>query len=215
MNLTIITAIHDRLDGLMNVFKSLENQTYQGFEHILVDDCSTEINYEKLEELCKDNPHRHFVKLGFRSHYYGCFARVIGTILAFSYIHHSKRDIDNEMVIYLDTDNEWNPNHLESMIKVLEKNPQATMIGSDMQMIGASDKNWKQIRPCKIKHGHCDIGSFIYKTSLFRKYGYWFAHPHRKHKYDFELIKKIVDGEGLDKVAFTNQPTFIMNYKKK
>ncbi len=214
MNLTIITAIHDRLDGLMNVFKSLENQTYQGFEHILVDDCSTEINYEKLEELCKNNPHRHFVRLGFRSHFYGCFARDIGTLLAFSYIHHSRRDIDNEWVIYLDTDNEWKPNHLESMIKALEENPQLTMIGADMEMIGVNDKSWKQIRPCRIKQGYCDIGSFMYKTSLFRKYGYWFAHPHRKHKYDVELIKKIVDGE-YGKVFFTNQATFLMSYRKK
>ena len=214
MNLTIITAIHNNLYGLKNVIKSLENQTYKTFEHILVDDCSTEISYEDLENLCKDNLHRHFVKLGFRSHYYGCFPRSIGTLLSFSYIHHSKRDIENEWVCFLDTDNLWESNHLQSLIDIAKINPEVTMIASDAKWIGANDINWKKIVPAKLQQGHIDLGQFIYKTSLFRKYGYWFAHPKRKHKYDWELIKKMADGEG-DKLVYTHKPTFLMNYKKK
>lgn len=215
INLTIVTAIHDRFDGLLNVIDCLDKQTYgNDFEHILVDDCSTEISYQQLEELCKDNDHRHFIRLGFRTHFYGCFARDIGILTAFSYFHHSVRDIDNEWIMLADTDNQWTPDHIQTMVETIEQNPEATMIGCDMKMVGVNDPSWEQIRPCTIKHTGCDLGSFFYKTSLFRKYGYFFAHPRRKQKYDYDLIKKIADGEG-DKLVFTHKLTFIMSYRKK
>lgn len=214
MKLTVITAVHDRIDGLNKVIECLDNQTNQEFEHIIVDDCSTEIDYNGLVELCRSNPRRNFVRLGFRSHFYGCFARDIGTLLAFCYIHHSKRDIDNEWVTYLDTDNLWKPDHIQSMIDALEKNSEATIIASDAEWVGYHDNNWREIRECRIRQGSCDLGQFFYKTSLFRKYGYWFAHPHRKQKYDYELISKMVDGE-VNKLVYTDKPTFIMSYRKK
>ncbi len=114
----------------------------------------------------------------------------------------------------MDTDNLWLPNHLESMVKLAEENPRATMIGADMEMFGANDKEWNQVRQLQVKQGYCDIGSFIYKTSLFRKYGYWFAHPRRKQKYDFELINKMAEGEGSN-VLCTDKATFLMSYRKK
>jgi glycosyltransferase involved in cell wall biosynthesis len=220
MKLTIVTAVHNRIDGLKKVIECLKNQTNQDFEHIIVDDCSEEIDYNGLVKLCEENPRTHFVRLGFRSHFYGCFSRVIGTVLSFCYIHHSKRDIENEWVTYIDTDNLWKENHIQSAIDILKDNPNVNLIATDAEWVGANDKNWKEIRQCKIRQGSCDIGQFFYKTSLFRKYGYWFAHDGRKQKWDYELIKKMYDGEynqdpKLSKVAFTHQPTFIMSYRKK
>jgi len=211
MKLTIVTAIYNRIDGLNKVFECLDNQTYKNFSHILVDDCSTEIDYNGLQVICQERLNTSFVRLGFRSHYYGCFARNIGTQLAFSQVHHSQRDIDNEWVAYLDTDNLWLPNHLESLIDVAEKN-NASMVGADMIMFGANDNSWRQLRRLQIKQGYCDIGSFIYKTRLFRDYGYWFAHPHRKQKWDYELINTF---STFEEIYYTHQPTFLMSYRKK
>lgn len=220
MKLTIVTAIHNRIDGLINVFKSLEEQTNQDFEHILVDDCSTEIDYNGLEELCKDNSRRHFVRLGFRSHYFGCFARNIGILLAFSYIHHSKRDIHNEWIMLADTDNYFKPNHIQSAVDILKDNPNTTLIATDAEWIGVSDPSWRAIKPFQFRQGGLDLGQFFYKTNLFRKYGYFFAHPRAKQRYDWNLIKKIYEGEyneypAKSRVAFTHNATFQMSYRKK
>jgi hypothetical protein len=49
---------------------------------------------------------------------------------------------------------------------------------------------------------------------LFKKYGYFDAHPHSKQRYDWRLISKMAEGEG-DKLVFTHQSSFIMSYRKK
>lgn len=211
MKLTIISALW-HWEHLPNLIKSIDSQTYQDFQHILVND-NNDVVREQFKQLC-DGKRRHWIDLGVRTHFYGALARDIGVLVAFSYIHHSKRDIENEWVCFHDEDNAWEPNHLQSMIETAEANPDATMVASDAVWIGANDKNWRVTMPCKIRHGACDLGQFLYKTKLFREYGYFFPHPHRKHKYDFELISKMVSGEG-NRLVFSHQPTFLMNYKKR
>ena len=214
MNLTIVTAMW-HADNLPKVIESVGNQTYQDFQHILVNDNSPEIrNILRKSSLSFDDSKQHWIDLGVRTHYYGALARNIGAIVAFSYLHHSKRDIENEWIVFHDDDNCWKPNHLESMVKTLEANPEATMIATDAIWIGANDKTWKEERPFKLANGKCDLGQFAYKTKLFREYGYFFPHPRHKHKYDWELIKKMGEGEG-DKLVRTNESTFLMNYKKR
>ena len=211
MRLTIVTAAWNAVN-IPRVIESVESQTYKDFQHIIVNDNNQEVR-EIIKPLC-DGVNRHWIDIGVRTHFYGALARNMGVIAAFSYIHHSKRDIENEWIVFHDDDNAWENNHLQSMVDILEKNPGATMIASDAIWVGANDKRWKEIRPCKIKHGSCDLGQFMYKTKLFRQYGYFFPHPRRKHKYDWELIKEMASGEG-DKLVFTHLPTFIMNYKKR
>lgn len=209
--ITIVTATYN-LEGLKRTIESIDNQTYTDWNHIIVNDNNEEVRSE-FRGLC-DGVKRFWVDLGVRTHFYGGLARDIGAIMAFSYIHHSKRDIDNEWVCFHDDDNYWLPNHLESLITTRDGNPEATLIASDMELVGRIDKEFRQVRKCELKHCGCDLGQFMYKTKLFRDYGYFFPHPKRKQKFDWVLIKKITDGE-VGKIVYTNQPTFIMNYKKR
>ncbi len=209
--ITIITAAWN-LDGLKRTIKSIDNQTYKDWNHIIVNDGNENIRKE-LSRLCDGNKRR-WIDLGFRTHYYGGLARNIGVITSFSYMHHSKRDIDNEWVVFHDDDNYWAPEHLKSMIDASTGLSEPSMVASDAIWMGSRDKDWQREVKCTLKHGGCDLGQFMYKTKLFRKYGYFFPHPRRKHKYDWELIKKMTDGE-VDKISYTNKPTFIMNYKKR
>jgi hypothetical protein len=211
MKITIISALW-HYENIEKLIKSIDNQIYQDFQHILINDNNPDVR-ERFKWLC-DGKKRHWVDLGVRTHFYGALARDIGVLIAFSYIHHSKRDIDNEWVCFHDDDNYWEPNHLQTMIDAIESNPEASMVASDAIWVGANDKNFREIHVCKIKHGGCDLGQFLYKTKLFRKHGYFFPHPHRKHKYDIELIQKMVNDVDT-KLVFTNKPTFIMNYKKR
>ncbi len=213
-NLTIVTACWNA-SNLQKVIKSIDNQTFKDWQHIMVNDAHPDVR-DVFKDLCdsdKRHPKRHWVDLGVRTHYYGGLARNVGAMIAFSYIHHSKRDIENEWVVFHDDDNKWYPNHLQSMIDTAEANPEARMIASDMEMVGRTDKEFKARKKCALKHGGCDLGQFMYKTSLFRDYGYFFPHPRRKHKFDWELISKISKGEE-DKIAYTKLATFIMTNKK-
>ena len=209
MNLTIVTAIRNAC-YLPKIMESVDNQTYQDFHHILVNDNSSEVRAEI--EKYKDDKKRFWIDFRVRTHYYGALARNAGVMVAFSYVHHSKRDIENEWIVFHDEDNFWEPDHLQSMVDVATANPRATIIASDAIWIGRDDKSFREVRECKLKHGGCDLGQFMYKTSLFKKYGYFDPHPRAKHKYDFNLLKKIFECES---VITTNKPTFLMNYKKK
>ena len=210
MNLTVVTSTY-YLDRLPGAIETLNNQTFKDWQHIIINDNNPEVR-KVLPELC-DGVKRHWIDIGFRTHYYGGLARNMGITAAFSYIHHSKRDIENEWIALLDDDDRWHPEHLESMIETLKENPDATMIAADMEAVSPTVKDYIQIRPCVIKHGGCDLGSFLYKTKLFKKYGYFDPHPRRKHKFDWELINKMAEGEG-DRLVFTHKPTFIMSDKK-
>ena len=177
MNVTIVTAAFNA-ENLPKVIESIDNQTYKDWEHLIVNDNSEAIREmihdEYISEQIFNKLNRRWIDIGVRTHYYGALARNIGAIVAFSYIHHSKRDIENEWIIFHDDDNFWEPNHLESIVETLEANPKATMIATDAIWIGANDKTWKQEMPFRLSNGKCDLGQFAYKTKLFREYGYFF-----------------------------------------
>ena len=209
--ITIITAAWNA-EGVWNAIRSIDNQTYKNWHHIIVNDNNPDVR-KALHAMCAHEK-RMYIDIGFRTHFYGALARNMGAISAFSYVHHSKRDIENEWVTFHDDDNRWEPWHLEDMVAAKLANPDASIIATDAMWVGAKDKKWIQHRPIKLKHGSCDLGQFMYKTRLFRDYGYFFPHPRRKHKWDWELIKKMTKGEK-GAIAYTNKPSFIMNYKKR
>jgi len=210
--LTIVTAAWTA-SNLPKVIESIDSQTFQDFQHIIVNDNNPKVR-EIFKDMC-DGKKRHWIDLGVRTHFYGALARNIGVIAAFSYIHHRQRDIENEWIVFHDDDNKWRPDHLQLMVDAVNANPEATMVASDAVWVGEHEKTWTEIRPCKIRHGAVDLGQLIYKTKLFREYGYFEPRPNRKHKYDIELIEKMVNGEGMDKVVFTHESSFIMNYRKR
>ncbi len=209
--ITIITACW-RVENLKKIIECVDGQTYQNFQHLLINDNNPEVR-DVFKDLC-DGITRHWIDCGVRCHAFGGVARNIGVAVAFSYIRERDRNLDTEFIIFLDDDNLWEPNHLQTFIDVLQEHPEATMIGSDMIKIGVNDTNWRLEIPCRIKHGHCDLGSFLYKATLFRTYGFFWPRPRRKHRFDIELIEKMYQGEK-DNTYFTGKSTFLMSYRKK
>lgn len=212
--ITVITAAW-RINGIKRVIECLNNQTFKNFDHIIVNDNNLEIReWLKENNYFIDSLRRHVIDNYIRTHYWGGVARSIGALVAFSYKREIERDLDREYVCFFDDDNEWENNHLESFIEVLKEHPNATLIGSDMVKVGVEDKEWKETVPCVIKHGHCDLGEFLYKGTLFRDYGFFWPRPKRKHRFDIELLEKMAKGEK-ENVYFTHKPTLILSYRKR
>ena len=84
MNITIVTAGFRPL-GVQKVIGSIDNQTYKKWQHIIVNDNVSDIRY-KLTNMTRGSEKRHWIDLGVRTHYWGGFARNVGTMIAFSYL---------------------------------------------------------------------------------------------------------------------------------
>jgi len=140
MNITIVTAGF-RPDGVQKVIESINNQTYKKWQHIIVNDNVADLRY-KLTSITRGSDKRYWVDLGVRTHYYGGFARNVGAMIAFSYLKQKHREWDDEWICFLDDDNLWKPNHLETLVKAHEENPEATLIGVDTEIRGCIAKDF-------------------------------------------------------------------------
>lgn len=214
MNISIVTAAF-RPEGLSKVIASIDNQTYKKWQHIVVNDNNSEIR-QYLYKLNRGSDKRYWVDLGVRTHYWGGFARNVGAMIAFSYLKDSQREWDDEWICFLDDDNLWYPDHLETLVKGHQENPEATLIGVDMEIRGVINPDYRHILKCAILPQQCDLGNFLYKKDLFEKYGYFRPRPRHKITYDYELVSKIAEGEGEDKVKIVHDhPTFIFYHKER
>ena len=52
MLFSILIAHYNNYNYLTQCYESLKNQTYQDFEIIVVDDCSTDDSFEKIQNYC-------------------------------------------------------------------------------------------------------------------------------------------------------------------
>jgi glycosyltransferase involved in cell wall biosynthesis len=211
---TVVTAGW-RPEGVKRVIDFVNKQTYTSWHHIIVNDNNPELR-NVLPSLCDGNK-RFYIDFGVRTHYYGAFARNAAANVAFSYFSEGLKSKYGELfVCFLDDDNEWLPNHLERIVEAYNERPDASFIGFDIEMRGVKDKNYSHNMNCVVAPQNCDLGSFAYRRDLFDKYGYFQASPRYKITYDWQLIKKIAEGEG-DKVYIKHyRPcTFIFNHKER
>jgi len=213
MKITIISACW-QVKNLKKLIKSVDAQTFTEWEHILINDNNPGVRKE-FKKYC-DGKKRHWIDLGIRTYWSGCYARNIGIMASFVYHHQSRRqNWDEHWIILHDEDNIWYPNHLETLVDMHKKVPSATLLGTDFEIRSTKDPNYKKIQTCKIEHQKCDLGGFLYKKELFDKYGYFNARPERRYKFDIELLEKIAKGEGEDKIYIKHIPTWIFYSRNK
>lgn len=118
MKVSVVTATHNRHHLLPRAMKSLADQTFKDWEHIIVSDGSDPQLQSIVEETArkfKQHPYR-VVELGRNWHSvsnnvnFGGIPRLVGTYLA-----------SGDYIAYLDDDNEYHPNHLTDLVKKIEE----------------------------------------------------------------------------------------------
>jgi len=219
MKIAIITAGWRRA-GVENVIKNLEKQTYKDWtEHIIVNDNSPEVReLFKENDFWEKHPKRFCIDSHIRGGYYGAHARSTGAIMAF---HHIKRNVMKDdkdwWILFWDDDNNFYPDFLERMVKAHEENPEAVLLGANIEIRGKNDKNYKHLMKIKLHAQQCDLGCFLYKKEMFNKYSYFPAGERYKVSYDWEMIRKIADGEGHNKVYIDSEggPGLIFYHKRR
>ncbi len=156
--ITVIIPTYNRVKILSRAIKSVLKQTYQNFELIIVDDCSTD-NTQKALKKFKDK-------------------RIF-------YIKHKKRKgasaarntgikkAKGKYLAFLDSDDCWLPEKLEKQLATLQKNKNAGIVYSRFWIVKNGKKKlccWPEIKKYNgWLHRQLLIGNFITTSSVLVK----------------------------------------------
>ena len=119
---SVILTTYNRYDLVQRAINSLLNQTMHNWELILVDDGSTDSSYLSVipECLCNDK-----IRYIFHSNRKQAYSKNAGIMAS-----------TGKYVTFLDSDDEYLPNHLESREQILLKYPEIDLLHGGIEIIG-------------------------------------------------------------------------------
>lgn len=119
---SIITPVYNSEKFISECINSVQSQTFQNWEHILVDDCSTDQSSAMIEVCSKDDSRIKYIKLASNSG--AGIARNKGIELA-----------KGRYIAFLDSDDFWRNDKLEKQVTFIMKNSYA-FIYSQYYIVG-------------------------------------------------------------------------------
>ena len=134
---SIIIPTYNRANFLPRTIKSVLNQTFQDFELIIVDDCSTDNTQEVVKEFQKKDDRIRYIRLDKNS---GAPAhpRNVGI-----------QNARGNFISFLDSDDECFPEKLEKQLELFEKGPaDLGFVGCNALMV--EEKNGKILKEIKL-----------------------------------------------------------------
>ena len=216
IKVVIITAGW-RPDGVKKVIEQVDKQTFTNWFHVIVNDNNPELrDYMASINNLEDDPKRVFIDLHKRFNWYGGYSRNIGAQVSFP-LWGGDEEKDNIFLAFFDDDNYFSPNHIQSLVDEIEKDNKLLMVGTDMLIRGTINKEYSHLLRCAVIGQNCDLGSFLYSRWAFLNCGGFFPRNQKKIAYDFELIKKMQDSFGEQRVKLIHPeiPTFHFYHKQR
>lgn len=180
MKVTVITPTMPlRHAKLQNACRSLQNQTFRDWTHLVIPngfDGGVEQALRAIGHLERRNVR--VVSLGRPHPTPGHWNRVLGGLLA-----------DTPYVAYLDDDNLWRPRHLEVLVNALEANPAAGFAYSQAQYIDHVLGDGR-IAPGSTVN-HIDASLIVHRVELLSEVATW--DPHHASNDSYALDGMLVD----------------------
>lgn len=130
-------SVYNGSQYLRAAVDSILNQTFEDFEFIIVDDCSTDESWSILQAYAKSDPrvalHRNAQNLGLTKTLNACLKLAKGTYIA--------RQDDDDISL---------PNRLSGQVRQLGSNPQTVLVSSNIEMIDGEGQPYALIdRACE------------------------------------------------------------------
>jgi glycosyltransferase involved in cell wall biosynthesis len=160
---SIITPLYNAENYITTTFKSIQEQTYIHWEHIIVNDCATDNSLHIVEELAKKDTRIKVVTLSRNSG--AAQSRNKATELA-----------TGDYIAFLDADDLWHPEKLEKQLQYMQENNAAVSYTSYVQINEAGEPLGKRIKALpsltyQKQHSNNYIGNLtgIYKAAEIGK----------------------------------------------
>jgi len=187
MYVSIITAAFSAT-YIENTWQSIKKQTHKDWEWIIVCDNSEEIRdwFNEFKVPREEDNDIWFIDISKNQARYGLVARNVGVMCS-----------KYNRIVFLDDDNEFEEeDYLEELIKVEKKTGKIPY--TKLHLIGKKpDSTYDRYKKTALARHNIDLGNPFYRKRFFNRYGY-FDDSQNKIMFDWDLIKKIKDGEGED-----------------
>ena len=122
--ISVIIPLYNKEHEIKRTINSILSQTFQNFEVIVVDDHSSD-NGPAIVKSIAD----HRIALIEQDHRGVSYTR-----------NHGVRLATTDFIAFLDADDEWMPNHLETILRLIEKYPEAGMFTTAWKIFTAEGK---------------------------------------------------------------------------
>lgn len=159
---SVIMPAYNRKDIIKMAIDSVLNQTYENFELIIIDDCSTDGTRDLLKNI---NDSR--IKLIFHDTNKGSSgARNSGL-----------KEAKGEYITYLDSDNEWDSRYIETVVGAFLELPNADALYSGQLLYKTFDSKPYAMRfgaynkSLLHNHNYIDMNCFAHKSYIYKKIG--------------------------------------------
>jgi glycosyltransferase involved in cell wall biosynthesis len=191
-SISVIITVFNRNRLLLRALKSVFNQSYKNYEVIIIDDGSTDKVETKLFPILKKHNNITYCRQQNKGN---PEALKTGILLA-----------NGKYITFLDSDDQYMKNHLESRIYFFKNNPKidliystATIIGSEKDFFVPDARNKKRL----IHLDKCIIGAtFFGKREVFINLRGF----KNKYSHDFDFYKRAIKSYNVFKLEI---PTYI------
>ena len=128
MNLTLAICVYNAERYIEETLKSVMNQTFQGFELLIVDDCSTDGSVALVERFFRENP-RQYEMVRFEENRGIGYAR-----------HFAERHATTRYMMFLDSDDVLYPHAVETMYEKIMSDEDLMAVGCYLEYIDGCGK---------------------------------------------------------------------------
>ena len=178
IDVSIITPTFHRPAGLLGAIASVNRQTHENWQHLIVSDgCFLA---ERLYNRAPNDPRRRLVML-YHNH----------NDLGVTPLNEGIRVAVGNWIAVLADDNLWEPEHLERLLAIADANPDATLIYGGAEVRRKDGKNRRYRWHQWPEWTSVDLGEFLYRRDLFQKYG---PYVPGDYSYDWQKIEEFLAG---------------------
>ncbi len=194
MFVSIITPVFNSENYLEETINSVLNQTYQNWELIIIDDCSTDNSVDIINKFLKNDSRIKFISLNKNSGV--ASARNSGIEVA-----------KGRFIAFLDSDDIWDENKLEYQLSLMIKNDYALTYTAYRKINNENNVIAKHI-PVKetglrykdlLKHNEIGFLSAIYDSDKIGKQNF-LNQGHEDYSFWLNILKKGFTAWGINKV---------------
>lgn len=176
---SVILPVFNREQFLVEAIESVLGQTYENFELLISDNCSTDSSFEiinrfaKLDSRIKHSRHGH--NIGCAANYNSLIAKASGKFIAL-----------------FGSDDIFEPSSIENLVLALESNPSAVLATGARNILDSSGKKTKEVHPFNRSQL---IPGETAKRDLLLSLENWIAAPvlwHSAHKgqgFDYSFVQ--------------------------